>query len=90
MGGEWLPVGTQFGSSEQGEKLWSRFRPKLGRGRHMMVADRGQQERGCKQAAVVSELGDLEQERTFLDPTGQRLKTCLGRKLLPRQGRLLF
>ena len=49
-------MGTQFGSGEQGEKLWSRFRPQLGRGRPMMVADRGQQETGCKRAAVGSDL----------------------------------
>ena len=47
MGGGWLQVGTQFESGKQGEKLWSRFRPKLGRDRPIMVAEGGHKGTGA-------------------------------------------
>lgn len=40
-------MGTQFESDKQGEKLWSRFRPKLGRDRPIMAAERGHRGQGA-------------------------------------------
>ena len=46
-------MGTQFESGKQGDKLWSRFRPKLGRDRPIMVAEGGHKGTGASRELWV-------------------------------------
>ena len=74
-------MGTQFESGKQGEKLWSRFRPKLGRDRPIMAAERGHRGRGHGGAA--GELSIYNICETGINRKEKKNETKIKRKEAP-------